>query len=282
MAFQPFGYRFEVKAPSPQSDVKAAIRSRKKDWLDSKNGARGWIVGPFICLWFSAFDRYGPMLFGRISRDEFGTRITGRAGSDLNGLALCTVLVPVLALLLYQMVSAGDYTGGELLIFGGLILLSPLIFWWSHKERREAEPLVRFLSDAVTISGRTLRAKSDAVTVSKAFTLNVSGENRAGPVTPDAIHDALLGTGAGDFVILELGPETYIQTASRNGGYVLETRKGDGLRHFHAIRRNVAPTAGGDLNSIFTFEEVREAFMAYASEAPMPHWLIWDRVELAE
>lgn len=282
MAFQPFGYRFEVKSPSPPSDVKAAIRSCKKGWFDPKNGARGWIVGPFICLWFSAFDRYGPMLFGRISRGNLGTRITGRAGSDLNGLALFAVLLPVMGLLLYQMVSAGDYTSNQLAIIGGLILLSPLIFWWSHKDRREAEPLVRFLRDAVTISGRTLRAKSATVTISEAFTLNVGGENHTRPATPDAIHDALLGVGAGDFVILESGAETYIQTASRHGGYILEMREGDNQQHFRAIRRSVAPTAASDLKSIFTFEEVREVFMAYASEAPMPHFLIWERMHLAE
>lgn len=281
MTFQPFGYRFEVKSPSRPSVVKAGIQSRKRGWFDPKNGARGWMAGPFICLWFSAFDRYGPMLFGRISRDNLGTRITGRAGSDLNGLALFTVLLPVMVLLLYQMISTGDYTSNQLIIIGGLILLSPLIFWWSHKERREAEPLVRFLRDAVTTSGQTLRAKSANVTISKAFSLNIGGENRKGPVTPDAIHDAVLGIGAGDFVILESGDETYIQTAPREGGYILEKREGDNERHFQAIRQSQGRTAAIDLNSVFTFEEVREAFMAYASEAPTPHFLKWERMHLA-
>jgi hypothetical protein len=135
VTFQPFGYRFEVKSPSLPSDVKTAIRSRKKGWFDPKNGARGWIIGPFICLWFSAFDRYGPMLFGRISRADVGTSIAGHAGSDLNGLALFTGLLPLTALLLYQMVSADDYTSNQLVVIGGLILLSPLVFWWSHKDR---------------------------------------------------------------------------------------------------------------------------------------------------
>ncbi len=261
--------------------MKAAIRSRKKGWFDPKNGARGWIVGPFICLWFSAFDQHGPMLFGRISRDNLGTTITGRAGSDLNGLALNTLLLPLLALLLYQMVSAGDYTAKQVFIIGGVILLSPLIFWWSHKDRREAEPLVRFLRDALTISGRTLRAKSASVTVSQAFTLSIGGENHAGPVTSDVIHDALVGVGVGNFVILELNPETYIQTAPRDGGYILEMRDGDNQRHFQAIRRSIVPSEAGNANYIFTFEEVREAFMAYASEAPMPHFLIWDRKHVA-
>lgn len=281
MRFEPFGYSFEVKSPSQPSEVKAAIRSRKKGWFDPKNGPRGWILGPFICLWFSAFDRYGPMLLGRISRADLGSRITGRAGSDLNGLLLCFVLLTVMAFLLYQMVSAADYTTNQLVIIGGLILLSPLTFWWSHKDRREAEPLVRFLRDVITVSGQSLRAKAGSVTVSNAFNLNVSGEHREGPVTPEAIHDALLAVGAGDFVILESGPQIYIQTASRDGGYILEKRDGDNERHFQARRRAVVPIAPGASNDVFTFEEVREAFMAYASGATMPPFVTWERMHLA-
>lgn len=278
MAFQPFGYRFEVSSPSQPRDVKAAIRSRKKGWFDAQNGARGWIMGPFICLWFSALDRNGPMLFGKISRGNLGTRITGRAGSDLNGVAVFTLWLPVMALLLYLTVSAGDYTWNYLAFVCGVILFSPLVLWWSHQDRRDAEPLVRFFRDAVTASGRTLRAKAATVTVSEAFTLNVNEESRAGPVTPDAIHDALLALGRDDFVILESGPENYIQTKFHDGGYVLEMRNGDKERHFRAIRRHVAPKSPSDSPSIFTFEEVREAFIAYASEAPMPPFLTWERM----
>jgi hypothetical protein len=187
-----------------------------------------------------------------------------------------------MALLLYQMVAAGDYTSNQLIIIGGLILLSPLIFWWSHKDRRDAEPLVRFLRDAVTISGRTLREKSTSAVVAEGFTLNVAGEPHKGPVTTEAIHDALLGVGPDDFVILELGPETYVQTASRDGGYIIEMREGGNEHHFQATRRGAAPAAAGVSNSTFTFEEVREAFTAYASKAPMPHFLRWERMHLAD
>jgi hypothetical protein len=277
MAFQPFGYRFEIKSPSQPADVKSAIRLRTKKWFDPKNGARGWIAGPFICLWFSALDRYGPMLLGRIVEDGFGTRIKGRAGSDLNGIALYSLWIPTMVLLVYQMVSAGDYTLGQLAIFGGLILLSPLVLWASHKDRRQAEPLVRFLRDAVTVSGRTLRKKSTSVPVSEAINLVVGGENRAGPITSDTIHDALLGLGEGDFVVLEKDPETYLQTASRDGSYIIEMREGDDQRHFQAVRRGAAPTAP---ERTFSFEEVLEACLAYSSDMTMPHYLTWEQLHL--
>jgi hypothetical protein len=118
------------------------------------------------------------------------------------------------------------------------------------------------------------------VKISKSFTLHLS-ENSAAPATPDTIHDALLAVGAGDFVILESGPETYIQTASRDGGgYILEMREGDSERHFHAVRRSGPSSEASGSNSIFTFEEVRETFMAYATEAPMPHFVRWESMQL--
>ncbi len=118
------------------------------------------------------------------------------------------------------------------------------------------------------------------MTISKAFSLDVGGERRKGPVTPASIHDALLGIGAGDFVILASASETYIQTAFRDGAYVIEMRDGGDQRHFRALRR-IVPTAASASNVVFSFEEVREAFMAYASKAPMPPFVMWEGMDLA-
>jgi hypothetical protein len=223
------------------------------------------------------------MLFGRITRDKLGTRISGRAGSDLNGLAMACVLLSVLALLWYPMLADGAYSTKQIAITGGgLMALFLLVFWTKHAFRRDAEPLVRFVRDVVTASGRPARAKSATVAVSKALTLDVGGETREGPVTPDAIHDALVGLGTRDFVILASGPETYIQSASHDGGYVLEMRKGDELKHFQAVRRTGARAAACAPEIVFTFEEALEAFLAYAAEAPMPRFLSWERMPLAE
>jgi hypothetical protein len=280
VAFQPFGYVFEIRSPLPPAAAAAAIRSRKKGWFHHADGARGWIVGPFVCLWLSAFDRYGPMLFARISGDDFGSKVAGRAGSDLNGIALLAGLLPLMAWLLYESVAAGDYTLKYLAITGGVILISPLAFWWSHKNRREAEPLVRFLEDTLTSSGRALRAKLATASVSRGLTLNVAGKAHDGRVTPDAIHDALLSVGAGGFVILAKSDEAYIQTALQGGGYILEMRDGDVQQHFRAVRRS--GVAAGDQGAVFIFEEVRETLMAYAAEAPMPRFLMWERMHTPE
>src|SRR5947207_232306 len=114
MAFQPFGFRFEIQSQMPPSQTKAAIRPRLKKWFDVQNGARGWIIGPFICLWFYAFNRSGPMLLGRMSSDGFTTRISGRAGSDLNGMAWFTIIIIFLALVFARPIIDGEASERQL------------------------------------------------------------------------------------------------------------------------------------------------------------------------
>ena len=268
-AFQPFGYDFEVRSFLPPAQVKAALRSRLRDWFDPKPGARGWVVGPFLCLWFSAIDRSGPMLLATIGRDDQGARVAGRAGSDLNGVAVFTALIPLLAFLLYQMVSAGDYTLRAGIVISGLTLASALMLWLGHVERRRGEPLVRFVEDAVARAEG--RDPSAGATVSGALTLTAAGEDRAGATAED-IHDALLAVGEGDFMILSTEPETNIQTAFGDGGYILEKRDGGPGAHFRATRSETPSQA------ILSFDEVREALLAYAADAPPPGWLAWERI----
>lgn len=278
MPFQPFGYEFELFFAREPADVKAAIRARKKGWFNPTDGARGWIVGPFVCLWFSAFDRYGPMVFARISGDRSGTTIRGRAGSDLNGLLLMAVLWPLLAFFLFEIVSTGSAGSSQLLVLGVVVLLAPLTFWWAHKDRRQAEPLVRFLKDCLEPrrkkARRPLRADDRAE-----LGLSVNGETYPGPVTSDAVQDALLGVGAGDFLILKSSPETYIQIASSDGDhFVIEVRKGSANQHFKAVRKEAGTAPVGDPSELFQFDEVLDALLAYRSGSPMPGVVGWERL----
>lgn len=278
MAFEPFGYRFEIKSPMSTSEVKGAIRSRKKGWFNTQDGARGWIAGPIICLWFSAFDRYGPMLFGVISQDGTQTRVDGRAGSDLNGMVMISLLLPILILLGYQSFSKGDATlSGALWFIAFSIASVSGIFWMAHSERRTAEPLVLFLHDTLTDSGKRLRQKSSGIVIAKELVMTIGGDRVSGVVTPNAIHDALINLGINGFVALEEGPEMYIQTAFRDGAYIVEKRDGGSSKHFRAIRDNVNPRFLEHQNDLFEFEEVRELFMSYASQASTPHFMIWKK-----
>jgi hypothetical protein len=151
VAFQPFGPRFDIRSPLPPEGVKAAVRTRKKRWFDHKRGARGWIAGPFICLWWHPYNQQGPMLLGRIVEDGSGTRISGRAGLDLNGV-IAVVLIAVAAIpITWLLVSSGQASlEGALRVAGIFAALLALGFWARSFFHREAEPLLRFLRNAVT------------------------------------------------------------------------------------------------------------------------------------
>ncbi len=279
MSFQPFGYRFEVISPHAPDKVKAAIRAKKKAWFAPNNGARGWIVGPFLCLWYSPYDQHGPMVMGLIDTDGHRTRIRGRAGSDLNGILMFSILVPLIAVLTLKMIANGSASPRQLLVMGVVYLIGgPLIYWSAHKDRRKAEPLVRFLNDALSASGRLLRKVSSKVTVAAGLTLSIGGEPLFGEVKAATIHDALVGVGEGNFAILSFGPETYLQTADDDGGYVIEKREGSSRQHFRAARRTSNSDGSESERRNFAFEEVHAIFMAYASAAPEPHFVRWERI----
>ena len=272
--FQPFGYRFEVRSPLPPAGVKAALRSRMKGWFDASPGARGWIVGPFMCLWLSALDRRGPLLLATVGHGDLGTRVTGRAGSDLNGLAAYTLLLPVLAFSLYMLIATGEDSLQTVIIVSAVLLTSPLVFWWSHKDRRQADPLVRFVEDAVARADVAGSTEPTELAASRTLTLTTSGVDRVAATIED-IREALLACGDGDFVILSAAGEIYIQTALADGGYVLERRDGDAQVHFQAVRSD-DPSA-----TTFAFEEVEEAFLAWAEDTPTPDWLVWEPMRLS-
>lgn len=274
LPFEPFGYRFDISSHMTPPEAKWAVRSKKTSILDAKNGARGWIIGPFICLWFSAFDRYGPMLFGLISADNFGSRVHGRAGSDLNGVLMFTLLIPLIAWSVFMMISEGQASGEQFLVIGLVFLVGgPLIFWSAHKERKDAEPLVRFLRK--TLAPSSIRSKSSicASKVQAGLQLILNGNYLEGPVTEDAIQSAILRVGNGDFLIIESDQEDYMQTACRDGSYILEVRKGGPDAHFRAVRSDPAFSDRSESHDSFTYEEVSAAIASQVAGVPLPNFL---------
>lgn len=277
MAFQPFGYPFDIRSPLSPPDLKKSIRSRSKGWFDMKDGARGWVVGPVVCLWFSAFDRNGPMLIGWISRKTWETRIVGRAGSDLDGLLLLVTITPFVVFSLFMWASIGGGRSLEVAAFAGLFALIWVVaLWATHHFRREAEPLVRFLRDAATKSNPPRQTQPAAGSTYSGLVLTVNDEDHAGDVTSDTIHEALLGIGLDGFAVLASASEIYLQTAWQDGGFIIEMRDGDEARHFRAARSDKPVKSKDQSRLTFTFEEVLAVFLAYASGTPMPASVAWE------
>lgn len=273
MAFQPFGYPVQIESRIPLVDAKSAIRRRKKGWFDPKNGARGWILGPVLCLWFSGIDSRGPMVLAILSGDGQQSRLTGRAGSDLNGTIWLTLLtILILSILLLQTDQWRQNSGSLLLLSIFLGFGVPLTLWMASKDKREAEPLVNFLRDVLTPEGKASRKARQSVAIAKKLVVDLNGDVLRGRVTANRLHTALLDVGSGGFLILSTAPDVYVQTAFRDGGYVIEERRGGSL-HFEAIR-----TDGNASDNIFTFDEVYQALLAFATDAPPPGFLRWERM----
>lgn len=280
MGFQPFGYRFEVISHFDPANTKKAIVAKKTGIFDAKNGARGWIMGPFICLWFSAFDRHGPMLFGLISSDNLGARVRGRAGSDLNGVLMFTLLIPAMAWIVFMMISEGQATARSLSVIGAIFLVGgPLIYWSAHKERKNAEPLVRFLRKALSPPVRS-RSEASATDQNMKARLMLNGDHLEDQVTSEVIEHALMRVGNGDFLVIEKGPQNYIQTAMRDGVYILETRKGRPTEHYRAVRLEKPRGRSGNEREHFTFEEIQEMLNSYMSGEDVPHFIQWQPMQL--
>ncbi|HEY9219446.1 MAG TPA: hypothetical protein VIO94_15475 [Phenylobacterium sp.] len=276
MAFQPFGYVFDIHSKMPPHMARRAIRRRWKSWFDPISGARGWIVGPFICLWLSAIDSYGPLLFGVISNDGFGTRISGRAGSDLNGLAASFLLVPIAVISALAAVRSGQATPLWAATMAGLLIFFlATAVWFGHVQRQEAEPLVRFLSDAIAPASHSARMRRVKVEPSPGIRFEVGGRKQKGPVSSAAIYDAVLEMEEGGSLVIGHDPEVYIQIASHDGGFVLEKRDGSSLKQFRAVRLGAPSTAKND-RYLFTFDEAVDVGLAYASKGPLPNVVRWE------
>lgn len=274
MPLQPFGPAFEIDSPMSPAQVKARIRGAAKGWFERKTGARGWIIGSVVCLWWTAVDPRGPMLLGRISPSGAGSRIAGRAGSDLNGVAYATVITVVVLLGMLVRAAPGSEDFGAALTNVGLVaaLLIPIWLlgaWMRQSMHADAEPLVRFLRNTVIPSSRTASRAAK-----RSLTLTINEIARFGPVSAADLHDALSGTGPDDVLILESAPQDYIQTAWNDGGFVLERREGGADRHFRAEGLDGGVTVG--------FEDALAAFTAYAEDGAMPSHLTWKALRLQD
>lgn len=275
MPFQPFGPAFEVDSSLPPEEVKARVRRGVAGWFTKQNGARGWILGPVVCLWWTALDPRGPMLVGWISPHRSGSRIVGRAGSDLNGVAWA--ILACASVIGFQLISAVrdlPHSGPALNAAGLLVLLVGGIWliggWLRQPLHQEAEPLVRFLSKTVTPGRRT----TATTRVARPLTLTFNDTARFGPMSADDLHDALSEAGPDDVLILEDGPLDYIQTVWSDGGFILERRDGGADRHVRAEH--------ADGGVIIAFDDVLAAFVAYAEARAMPPALLWKPLQLPD
>lgn len=277
MPFQPFGYPFDIVSPMPTSGVKAAIRAQKSGWFEAKNGPRGWIVGPFLCLWNSVFDRTGPMVLARIVSEGHATRIHGRAGSDLNGLVALAFLTPVIAFVLYEAFQGQSLSAHLVLLIVFFAVGIPLTFWMANSDKREADPLIRFLRRAVEqMSANDIMPGHDAMET-EGIRLLDENENEL-PATVSTLTTAIQALEIDGFLIIEREAEQYMQVLSRKNEYHLEKREGSADRHFQTSLPK------GEVDDPASYDQAERDLIAimtdYLYGKDVSHPLKWERMNV--
>lgn len=219
----------------------------------------------------SAFDRQGPMVVGYIRKEEFGSRIVGRAGADLNGTVMLLLLAALMCWLTWPMYQASQGMTGAYVVIAIMFGLGlPLTLWINSKDRKQADPLVRFISKSVGQQSANkkpvIRPALDALPVDGAVMI-IDSEFITKSPSQIVVAEKVLGLTHDSVLIIELGPETYMQTLRSYDHYVLERRDGGSDKHFRA-------------NAELEADAVVDAMTAYLhGKQPVP-MIDWKRVAL--
>ncbi len=75
------------------------------------------------------------------------------------------------------------------------------------------------------------------------------------------------------FMVIERGPQHFIQCLNQDTGWRLEKREGDAGAHFLAF-------VAGTQRMMLKDNEVEDALVAYLEETPDPDWLEWQSIEV--
>jgi len=264
------GYGFEIASQHPPDEAKRRLKAAMLPWFAAKTGPRGWIVGPYLCLWRSAFDKYGPMVFARIRADGFGSKVSGRAGSDLNGTFWFMLLTPIMAWVVYMAHREGQFSVHMFVTVGIVFGLGlPLTLWFNHVERKSADPLVRFIERSVGAATPKPRNAGTARSLSAIpvhdARIEIDGVRDDQAPSEQTLYAGLDGLEPDGILILKCGKHEYMQTLRADDRFILERRDGSAKDHFRS-------------RETLTFAEVVDSFCLYLNRQHTIHGARWERI----
>jgi hypothetical protein len=224
------GHRFEIRSSLSPEQAKAALRKQKRGWLDPKVGPRGWILGSFLCLqWSAVGDRGGPLVLARIADNGSASRVHGRAGLDVASLMMIGVILGILIFGTYEFVSKSSDPASLLLSCGVVLLVPGAVLGLRLLSLQDADPLVRFigrvLQSPTALSTEVAPTQFDRTPVHSAK-LNIDGRHLRVPPSADDVAHAILAMKPDTFLIIEFGSNIFMQTALKYDRFILEKCEG--------------------------------------------------------
>jgi hypothetical protein len=212
------------------------------------------------------------MVVGRFAQVNLGTRITGRAGSDLNGVIWFTALAAAIGL--GYLISGESPSPSDLPWAGVLLFTVILVLALAHKDRGEADGLVRFLEDQLSPKPDKPRPNVVPPLFRKQLVMDVNGGIFQGKVDAEAVSEALASLQSDEFLILFSSDQDFVQTLRDGDYFIIEKRDGRADRHFSGQRKAAGETRQY-AKALFTRDEVLEVLWAYGEAGAEPDFLNW-------
>ncbi|MFB0612173.1 hypothetical protein [Aurantiacibacter poecillastricola] len=263
---------FRIQSRLPPEQVRGLVKGAFVDWFEIREAPRGWIIGPLMCVWRTAFTNDNTV-YALILRAGWRTRVVGFSLSD--------VARPFFALCLLAILWGiwNQYAAGEMLLRGAILFsviigaLFTLLARWPMAKREP--PSVRFLRRLIE-QDRAVSEEVEEVPLPtfecnpRALDLILSGmptgrvESAADVISAfRKVEDA-----SEEFIILAASDEQFIQSAPMGDGFIVEWRDGSEDRHFTA-------RLAADREEELCAREALALLLTFAHDAAWPDSVIW-------
>jgi hypothetical protein len=173
---------------------------------------------------------YGPgaaLVVARIADDAVGSRVHGRAGIDVASVGLIGMIAGVLIFSIYSVLT--EHSAAILLFDVAVLLISGAVLCLRLLSPQDAAPLVRFirrvLETSTAPSTQCVPSQFDPTPVQSAK-LNVDRHPFGVPPSEYDVAQAILAMKPDGFLIIDFGPNTFMQAALEYDRFILEKCEG--------------------------------------------------------
>lgn len=263
---------FTIDCTGNADEARAAIRAGLSKWLAEKDGPRGWVAGPFMCLWRTALLNDNTV-YALILRRGWQARIVGVTLDDI-ALALALLLpVGLLGWLIPWTIAGQLFALGTVLL--GILAVGAiaLVIHWPRGTREDRTIVfLRRAAGGLTMEPGSEEPLPDYSRTPRQAKLTIGSNGPVEGPTAANIRSAFseMDAGVAEYLILESGAEHFVQCRPEDHGYVVEWRDGGAERHFVARRPN-------ELAEPLSSSDALRLILDYLHESEWPDTVSWEK-----